>query len=100
MVKMHPADHVKLSAHDDFDPGEELGPSRALYTGMQRNLLHDSQNFDDTPISDGPFLHKALDRRPGEFVYGAPAGERMHPIDHPTAERWNSPAWFQMIGVR
>ena len=98
---MHPADHVKIAYSDQLAAvlDNETGPSRALYQGAQRTLHTDRLNFDDTPISDGPFLHRALDRRPEEFSYGAPAGERRHVIDMTFPESRNSPAWFEMLGM-
>ncbi len=94
---MHPRDHVKLST---AGPTDDFGPSRDLAQGHERRLLPEQQNADDTPISDGPFLHRAMDRRPAEFVYGAPAGERRHAIDETHPEHWNTPPWFQMLGQR
>ncbi len=102
MSIMHPRDHVKTAAEpgDQRDLADELGPSRDLHAGHQRNLYRGALNFDDEPITDGPFLHRALDRRPEEFSYGAPAGERLHLIDQKDVVNWNSPPWFQMLGQR
>jgi hypothetical protein len=94
---MHPRDHIKMSA---AGPDNEYGPSRELIQGSQRLLHRDDLNSCDEPISDGPFLHRALDRRPEEFVYGAPGCERRHVIDITEPAEWNSPGWFQMLGQR
>lgn len=99
---MHPRDHVK-TASDELDTRnvmDELGPGRDLHGGHQRILHRGTLNSDDTPISDGPFLHRALDRRPEEFTYGAPAGERQHLIDQEEPSSANLPLWFQMLGSR
>jgi len=99
---VHPADHIKVAVSADEYAStldNETGPSRVLHQGTQRTLHTDRLNFDDTPISDGPFLHRALDRRPTEFSFGAPAGDRQHAIDMTFPENRNSPAWFQMLGM-
>ena len=92
---MHPRDHVKL-ADAPIGADNDFGPSRALAQGYQRTLHRDRLNFNDEPISDGPFLHRALDRRqgattsPSPLLTEAPPDQRMS----------NAPPWFQYLGMR
>ena len=99
MAAMHPQDHIKM-ADSAAGPDDDFGPSRELIQGSQKTLHRESLNSSDEPISGGPFLHRALDRRPEEFAYGAPGGERRHVIDITEPAEWNSPSWFQMLGMR